>query len=58
MGQSKLVWNETDGRAEAAFSISRIGSLSFEVAAEFPGQTAEERHALALRHAKSELERQ
>jgi hypothetical protein len=65
MKKSKLVWNERDGRAKAAFSISHIGQLSFEVEAELPGQSPAECHALALRHAKllvrnlaSELERQ
>jgi hypothetical protein len=56
MSISKLEWNETERSAKAAFSISDVGHLSFEVAAEMPGagarQTPEERHALALRHAK------
>lgn len=54
---------------QAAFSIAHIGRLNLEVEAHWPGaglgQTPEERHALALRHAKllvrnlaNELERQ
>ena len=69
MSASKLVWNETERQAKAAFSIAHVGRLSFEVEAELPGagarQTPEERHALALRHARllvrnlaNELERQ
>ena len=69
MSNSTFVWNENEGVAKAAFSISQVGRLSFEVEAGLPGagarQTPEERHALALRHAKllvrnlaNELERQ
>jgi hypothetical protein len=69
MSTSKLVWNENERGAKAAFSISHVGRVTFEVDSELPGsaarQTPEERHALALRHAKllvrnlaSQLERQ
>lgn len=69
MGKSKLVWSESDHLAKANFTIDHVGRLNFEVASDLPGtgehQPAEERRALALRHAKllvrnlaSELERQ
>lgn len=69
MTASTFLWNEDTRVAKAAFSIAQVGRLSFEVEAELPGagpgQTKEERHALALRHAKllvrnlaNELERQ
>ena len=52
MSTGKLVWNETEQVAKAAFSIANIGRLNSEVRSELPGagarQTPEERHALAL----------
>jgi hypothetical protein len=69
MSVSKLVWNETERQAKAAFYIANVGTLNFEVESKLPGagawESPEERHALALRHAKllvrnlaNELERQ
>jgi hypothetical protein len=69
MTKSKLIWSESDHLAKANFTIDHVGRLNFEVASDLPGtgerQPAEERRALALRHAKllvrnlaSELERQ
>lgn len=69
MKKSKLLWDSAEKRAKAHFSIENIGTLSFEVEANLPGggerQTADEKRALALRHARllvrglaSELERE
>lgn len=69
MSRSKLIWSEGDHLAKANFTIDHVGRLNIEVAADFPGagenQPAEERRALALRHAKllvrslaNELDRQ
>jgi hypothetical protein len=69
MSKSKLVWTEENHLAKADFTIDHVGRLNFEVASDLPGagegQPAEERRALALRHAKllvrnlaNELERQ
>lgn len=56
MSKSKLVWNDGDRLAKAAFTIENIGRVSIEVEAELPGagpgQSAQERRALALRHAR------
>jgi hypothetical protein len=54
MTHSKLVWNENERGAKAAFSITHVGRVTFEVESELPGAeiAKQERHALALRHAK------
>jgi hypothetical protein len=69
MAKTKLHWESVDRIAKAEFSIEHVGSLRFEIDSKPPDdgarQSAEERKALALRHAKllvrnlaSELERQ
>jgi hypothetical protein len=69
MTKKNLRWETGDQVAKAEFSIEHVGILKFEVESKLPGggtrQTAEERKALALRHAKllvrnlaNELERQ
>jgi hypothetical protein len=69
MAKTKLHWDGIDRKAKAHFSIEHVGTLSFEVESNLPGggirQTAEEKRALALRHAQlllrgltTELERE
>lgn len=69
MSNSKLTWNEENKSVKADYHIEHVGNLHFEVDSNLPGggvrQSAEERRALALRHAKllvrglaAELERQ
>jgi hypothetical protein len=68
MKKSKLLWTDENRQAKARFSITYVGELTIEVESEVPGggsRNAEERKALAMRHAKllvrnlaNELERQ
>jgi len=68
MSNSKLTWNEESKTVKADYQIKHVGNLHFEVDSNLPGgvrQSAEEKRALALRHAKlllrglaTELERQ
>jgi hypothetical protein len=69
MKKSRLLWTDEQRQAKAQFSIPYVGQLTIEVESELPGadarQTAAERKALAIRHAKllvrnlaNELERQ
>lgn len=67
MKKSNLQWTDDDHQAKAQFSIPYVGELTIAVESGVPGtsaQTAAERKALAIRHAKllvrnlaSELER-
>jgi hypothetical protein len=57
MAKKKLHWDGgSDKKIKAHFSIEHVGSLSFEVESTLPGDgsrlTAEEKRALALRHAQ------
>ena len=67
MRTSRLIWLDGSRNATATFRIPYVGELTIEVEAELPGdkQTAEERRALAIRHAQlllrnlaNELDRQ
>lgn len=57
MTKKKLHWDGgSDRKIKAHFSIEHVGNLSFEVESNLPGcgsrQSAEEKRALALRHAQ------
>lgn len=68
MSTNRLTWNEETKSFKANYRIEHVGNLHFEVDSNLPGgarQSAAERKALALRHAKllvrnlaAELERQ
>lgn len=69
MSNSRLTWNEETRSFKADYHIEHVGNIHFEVDSNLPGggmrQSAEEKRALALRHAKllvrglaAELERQ
>jgi hypothetical protein len=56
MSKTKLEWNDGERHSKAAFTIEYVGRVNIEVDSALPGsgarQSPEERHALALRHAR------